>query len=396
MTHWLNRNIPPAYVWMAFFVLLLLPAASASPLIYVAFGSHVDVVDLETKKTIATIPLTTGVAAGRVLASPDGRRLYVATGKRLAAIDTTGYTVSYFDLSRDLVDLRAVSPDGNWLYVTVSPKDSMVRRSSLVAIDTANGNISPTAFGAEDSQEILVFLPDSSRFYLNGFFVEAVDSATGKQLGIVEGYAPAGAVTPDGRLLYLVHNDDDQACNSKLTVVDTSTNQIVREDDLGKDFCPKNIVISPDGAHAYLADALPFVPHLNPKVHVLDLKTRQGIAEIDALPFSMAISQDGKTLVLAENMAVGGTIRVVDALQNRVVDTIVTSEWINAFALAPTSPQLSESPVLDGAAFLPLAVRGGIASLFGSAVARGTQQAASVPLPKSLLGTVVATGGIPP
>jgi uncharacterized protein (TIGR03437 family) len=59
-----------------------------------------------------------------------------------------------------------------------------------------------------------------------------------------------------------------------------------------------------------------------------------------------------------------------------------------------TAPSAQPGAVTDGAAFLPAAAPGGIASLFGQGLSEVTEQATSLPLPKELGGVRVIVGGI--
>src|SRR5262245_30931419 len=92
---------------------------AAEPFAYVANGGFgtVSVIDVEPNAVIATISLPAGSSPGQLAVSPDGTRVYVATGIALAVIDTAtnGVLVPAIPVGLGTRSV-AISPDGRFVY----------------------------------------------------------------------------------------------------------------------------------------------------------------------------------------------------------------------------------------------------------------------------------------
>jgi len=278
--------------------------AAAAPFAYVAndgFGT-VSVIDVETKAVVATISLSAGSSPSRLAVSPDGMRVYVATGSALAVIDTATNTVTIpaipvgfgtrsvaltpdgrfayvavqFDGRVAVVDTTAnavvasvvtggqptglkVTPDGSRVYVA----DSL--RGLLLAIDTATnsvvGPIVPVGMNPQD----LEISRNGARVYVSNFnsatvsVIETASNTVEATIGV--GFFPYGMdTTTDGRTLYVV-------ADGSVAVIDTATDTLVGHVTLPAFHSPRDVAVIPGGTQAYVTINTP------PQVLVFDTAT---------------------------------------------------------------------------------------------------------------------------
>jgi YVTN family beta-propeller protein len=244
-----------------------------SPFVCVANSGAgtVSVLDTATSTVVATIPVD-GAPVG-VAITPDASRAYVTTRRvqvgGLSVIDiATKNVTAKLGLTDFFIAGITLSPDGGCAYIANSGNNHVV-----TVLDTATNTVSAR-----------IALPES------------IDLA----------------VSPDGKWLYVTHFDG-------VTVVDTATNQIDTDIDVGKGTTAtvgRGIAFSPDGHAAFLTTGG------SNSVAVIDAATRAVIATIDvgADPVGIAAhTADGRVYVTNHG---AGTVSVIDTATASVVSTI--------------------------------------------------------------------------
>jgi len=127
-------------------------AAEAGPRLYVSneFANTVSVIDVETEKAVATIPV--GKRPRGIKASPDRRRVYVASGEDnvIAVIDTAKNEVKQWVELPGIAYGTAPTPDGRWLLVAL-----IVIAIGVMALYFARGVIGVVTAEAEPQWSIV-------------------------------------------------------------------------------------------------------------------------------------------------------------------------------------------------------------------------------------------------
>ncbi len=224
--------------------------------------------------TAGSIPV--GETPGYVVASPDGRRLYVAQREAgvIAVVDTAlDQVVGTIDVPSGPPQFLTLSPDGTRAYVSVWDDEQTI--AAITVLDTATGESGAT-------------IPMRSRPYVS-------------------------AVSPDGSRLYVPNHD-----TAVLTVVDTQTATTVAEIDVPPN--PHWVELTPDGARAYVAD------HESNVVAVVDTATATVVDEVPVgtSPHSVAVHRS-RPLAAVVNFD-GESLSVIDTDSNQVVATVPVGE----------------------------------------------------------------------
>lgn len=224
--------------------------------------------------TAGTIPV--GGTPGYVVASPDGRRLYVAqrAAGTISVVDTAlDQVVTTIDVPSGPPQYLTLSPDGTRAYVSVWDDDRTVAAVSM--LDTTTG-------------EVVATVPMRSRPYVS-------------------------AVSPDGTELYVPNHD-----SAVLSVVDTRTASLVAEVDVPPN--PHWVELTPDGARAYVAD------HDSNVVAVVDTATDTVVDEVPVgtSPHSVAVHRS-RPLVATVNFD-AASVSVIDTDRDEVVATVPVGE----------------------------------------------------------------------
>ncbi|MBM7805077.1 YVTN family beta-propeller protein [Geodermatophilus bullaregiensis] len=224
--------------------------------------------------TTGTVPV--GETPGYAVASPDGRRLYVAqrAAGTIAVVDTAvDRVVTTIDVPSGPPQYLTLSPDGTRAYVSVWDDDRTV--AAISVLDTTTGE-----FGAT--------VPMLSRPYVS-------------------------AVSPDGTRLYVPNHDSDV-----LTVVDTRTATPVAEIEVPPN--PHWVELTPDGTRAYVAD------HDSNVVAVVDTATDTVVDEVPVgtSPHSVAVHRS-RPLVVNVNFD-AASVSVIDTDSDEVVATVPVGE----------------------------------------------------------------------
>ena len=287
--------------------------------------------------------------------SPDGQRVYVANGPNdridIFAFDGTlltavahpaiAFPAKTFPLGIDItadgktlyvagfqsntfwrVDLQtgsvqqATANIGNFPYSVVVSRDGT--RAYVTSWGVNNGNpaslvpvpLPPTTPNDNTRSSVAVMNiadtnPPKLVTYIPIGRTDRVDN-----IRVFGGSHPSGmALSPDGALLYVTATNIDV-----LSVIDTTTNQIVAEMDLNvfgdglQGLYPNAVAVSADGGRVYVADA-----GIN-AVQVIDVDTtersftKRGFIPTGWYPSALALSADGATLYVAsaKGLGVGG------------------------------------------------------------------------------------------
>ena len=248
--------------------------------------STVSVIDAATNAVTATIPLgecpnppVTDLGPAGVVVSPDGRKVYVASGecRSLLVIDTaTDTVIATVPVGIIFLFGIAISPDGSNVYVTGE-------RGNVYAITTATNTVTN--------------IQDSSRMK-----------------GI--------AVSPNGRWVYATEVEG-------LGVIDTATDAFIDHvtiPDGGAD--RYGVAVSPDGKKVYVTT------YQTNSVSVIDTATNTVVGSpipVGSGPYGVAVTPDGRKIFVANEL--GGTVSVIDAVTGTVVTALPVGSQPTAFGV---------------------------------------------------------------
>ena len=236
-------------------LLSLIASAATAATLLVANKSDdtVDLIDLATGKSYATLP--TGNAPHEVGVSPDGRTAVVTDyGDR----ETPGSTLTVVDLEKvevvRTVDLgEHTRPHGVvWLSndkLTVTTEGS----AHLLVVDPHAGEILSAVETAQRVSHMVAATPDGKRAFVANIgsgSVTAIDLEAGTKLAdVVTGDGAEGvAVTPDGSEVWVTNRAGDT-----LTVLDPATLEVIATIPCAG--FPIRIQITPDGSRALVSAA---------------------------------------------------------------------------------------------------------------------------------------------
>ena len=295
----------------------------------------VSVIDTARNKVVATIPV--GGFPDGVATTPDGTHAYVTNG-----FDNT---VSVINTARNKVVAT--------IQVGAAPSAVAITRNGSHPYDDDDRHHQPLAY--------VTNLADNS--------VSVIDTASNTVVAVIPGFPefvlPVGvAITPDGidpygrddrrhqSLAYVTNNvpniDGSNFPASAVSVIDTARNTVVATIPVGQ--YPNGVAITPDGAHAYVAN------QGDGTVSVIDIARNKVVATIrvGAGPVGVDITSDGthpsehdgrrhQPLAYVTNL-VDNTVSVIDTARNKVVTTIQvgTEPFAVAFATVTPSHRSSE------------------------------------------------------
>jgi YVTN family beta-propeller protein len=213
-----------------------------------------------------------GPTAGFVVVSPNGRQAYVANRAAgvVTVVDTAVDRVTAtIPVAAGPPQFLAFSPDGRTVYVSIWDEARTI--TAVGVLDTTSNSMATT-------------IPVRTRPYL-------------------------GAVTPDGKWLYVPNHD-----SGTVSVIDTATEVVTTEIEVAPN--PHSIEFSHDGTRAYIAN------HESNVVSVLDTSNNTVLAEVpvDNSPHSVAVHPT-RPLVANVNYA-AGTVTMIDTNSEQVVARI--------------------------------------------------------------------------
>ena len=249
--------------------------------------------------------LKVGDAPTLLAASPDGRRVYAASNGSISFIDAATNTVLKTVNDAPNSTGIAVAPNGAKAYVT------HLFSIDLTVIDTATDSLgTPVTMFLQRLRGGFGFLavaPDNQTIYVANKANEAfgiIDLAGGPGSLLMPTVFPVDvAISPDGRTVYGA--GCKQICTPGFVqLYDVPSRNFTKE--IAVQGSPYRIVISPNGANAYVANLS------GPSVSFIDLATQTVTATVAVppQPTGLRISPDGATLYVASQTA--GVLSVVD------------------------------------------------------------------------------------
>ncbi len=209
------------------------------------FDNSVSTIDTTDNTVTATVGGLTAPSA--LVVSPDGGRVYVASGDGIAVLDTVSESVVGALTSTPGASWLAVSPDGATLYAT------MYNSNTVSAISTTTGAVLATIPVGTGPYRVAVS-PDGSLVYVanvNANTVSVIQAATNTvsaTIAVSGTYPQSLGVSSDGSRLYVANQG-----TSTVSVIDTATNNVVSTMPLSVT-SPAALVVSPDGNWVYTAD----------------------------------------------------------------------------------------------------------------------------------------------
>ena len=210
-------------------------------------GSAIDVVDLESKRTVQTIKFGKGVRPHCAVIGPKDGMLYVTTEitQSVTVIDPHTFTiVGEISTGQPESHMLAISPDGTRGYTAnVGPGSVSVldiaSRKMLSVIKVAN-QIQRISISADGHW---VFTSDTEKPRL------AVISTTANKVDRwidLPGAGYGSAVTPDGSMLIIAIPE-----KNTVAIIDLKAMKVVKSVEVGAN--PQEVLIRPDGLVAYVS-----------------------------------------------------------------------------------------------------------------------------------------------
>ncbi|HVO47923.1 MAG TPA: YncE family protein [Steroidobacteraceae bacterium] len=286
--------------------------------LYIASQGSVTMVSAITNQVIlpnSSHPNTAQAIGTGIVASPDGRRVYVTAGaagvialdaaliQPIASESITGFTTGqgYLSVSQSL----AISPDGTTLYVADNLDSGVVRLITL-ATETY---ISSPSFGPGLVPSAVAASPDGTKVYVavidpakaTDDFIAVLDPRTGAQSGsgtiLGLGAGPVGiAFSPDGKTAYVANNGANtvSVVNTASDAIDTSVSGFS---------APSSISVTPDGKKLFVTNS---GNHTVSVIDVPGLGSPESVATTTSGGSSLAgiaVSPDGSHAYVADSTA---------------------------------------------------------------------------------------------
>ncbi|MGZ5094890.1 MAG: YVTN family beta-propeller repeat protein [Burkholderiales bacterium] len=306
---------------------LALPVRAATLVVLNKSEHNASLIDPETGKTIAKLPV--GRGPHELIVSPDGRTAYVSNFGRYGicpAGDTMcqapGNTITVIDLAGRKVKATydygtntgqhgsVISRDGKYVWVTSETPQS------LLEIDTSTGKIVNQWMTNQNRSHLVVITADEKKFYVSNTVsgsVSVIDRGTAavKVIPVGKG-AEAITIAPDGGEVWVAMPVDN-----KIAVISTAKDEIVETFDSGGTQ-PQRIRFTPDGKEVW-------VSHVSgDTLTVIDAKTRKTAANVSVgkRPQGIVFSPDGRRGYFALSGA--NQVAVVDVAARRVIQNFDT------------------------------------------------------------------------
>lgn len=301
------------------------------------FGSSVSVIDVDTLKVIATIPVHE--FPWDVAITPNGKRAYVTTGSLtfnitdfIEVIDTkynnviNSIPVGNEILRADPLDI-SITPNGKFAYI------SNFASNNVTVIDTRTNTVADTVISASFVRPQGVAITPNGRYVyiMNavGDTVSVIDIKTNTVVDtIAVGHTPLDAdITPDGKYVYVTNYE-----SNSVSVICTRYNTVIDIIAVGEG--PDGIVISPDGERVYVANDFGSTEEVG-TVSVIDRSRNKVIDTIPVghFPVEVALTPDGK-LLFVTNLN-DNTVSVIDTCKNIIIRTIFVGEGPVSVAITP-------------------------------------------------------------
>jgi len=222
-------------------------------------GTQFTTFDAATGSMLAQLTLDATRTTDNIVVNPDGTRLYIlhpqgggVTTGTVRVLDTgTQSTIATVPVGAVPVQL-ALSRRGDRLYA--------VNTGSVSVIDPATNQVVTTISIGSFVNNNLVFSLDGSKAYLAAGGVKVINTATNTVTATIPaGFVRAVALSPDGQRLFAMRELSPGA----VSVIDTGTDQVIATIPVPTisttatgGFHPVNVTFSPDGARAWVVNAL--------------------------------------------------------------------------------------------------------------------------------------------
>jgi len=201
----------------------------------------------------------------------------------------------------------AVSPNGNWLYVTD------IAQSCVFVINTTTQMVTAAVFTGGNPENVAVSR-DGTRVYVSNLTsntVTAINATTNTAIARdTVGSSPSGlAVSADGSKVYVSNSG-----SNTVSVINTATNTITATITVGS--APSGEWISPDGTRLYASNTN------SGTVSVINTATNAVVATITvgSGPRGLTVSPDGTKVYVANSAS--NTVSVINTATNTVIATI--------------------------------------------------------------------------
>jgi YVTN family beta-propeller protein len=285
-------------------------------------SNSVSAVDLASRQVIAEVPV--GHRPYGLLVSPDGSQLYVAEqgDHRINVLDAPSLqSINQIDVT-DRPSGLAISDDGRRLYlthllsnqITILTVQPYTSHLPIILQSAIGGRLSTLP----DRQPIVFSSQRSIPLWLDSNLVQSI------------------VIDPNGQTAYVPHtrsNTSNRALSLRTTVfplvslIDLDSQQHLTGQQFNLDALdppavglPFDAAITPDGTQLWVLNAA------SNDITVIDLTTRQRAAHIEVgdNPRGIVLSPDGATAYVNNTLA--GTVSVVDTAVFTVTSTITTTQ----------------------------------------------------------------------
>lgn len=295
-----------------------LVAAPDGRRIYAAVRADKTVSVIDTASNTVSLVLSLPGEPDKLTISPDGAFLYVATKDAVVTIDTKADKV-IGQIAGPVGQPHGigVTPDNNRLYVSYAVNEIGTSRAWLAVLDPRAVVPAATVANAPATLSTLgtvVMAPNGRTLYAAAdratdlftpkshsvLVVDTTGNAVTAEIPI-RAFADQLALSPDGRLLYVTHEDD------AVTVIDTSRNIVVAEAKVNN--VVLDVAVAPNGRYAYATGNLGFGEGF---VKVIDTATNM-VLETFKFPLEAAaitVTPDGRRAYVANKS--GGGVVVID------------------------------------------------------------------------------------
>jgi len=277
--------------------------------------------------TRPTSPSAT-TTAGRPSASPSAPSPGPTVAAPVAAAVASSVPVPSIAGSIDVgptPNFVAVSPSGRQLYI--AGRDSGV----VSVVDTTADKVVATIKIPTGPPQFLAFSPDGRQAYVSVWndartiaAVSVLDTTTNSVVATIPVHTRPflGAVTPDGKHLYVPNHD-----SGTVSVISTQTHTLETEFSVPPN--PHSVAFSADGTRAYIAD------HESNLVSVVDTSTHAVVAKVpvQSSPHNLAVSPRQPLVGVADFDA--ADLSLIDTGTNRVVATVPVGKNPQHVAWAP-------------------------------------------------------------
>jgi YVTN family beta-propeller protein len=274
-----------------------------------------------------------GASPTAVAVSPDGTRLYVATGvdDSVSVMTATGVLVTSIAVG-DNPQALVLSPDGTRLYV------ANMGSANVSVIDTT-GNTVVATISVGTAPRGVAMAPSGNRLYVSNSGsnnVSEIDTTNNTVVATIPvGTAPIGlGVSPNGLYLYVANYG-----SANVSVIYTSTRELVPGWPQGVGFEPLGVAVGSNG-YAYVtrfgssgvvvisgifklaANTVPALP--------------SGYVETGGRPSGVAVSPDGSTVYVANNAGGENSVSVLSSATLTRIATVTVGSSPFGIAAAAT------------------------------------------------------------